>query len=373
LAVPVSGRRPFARARATSIVLAILLLGSAVPGVTAQPGKLGSIAPVAAPVPPPTPRALKPKSDTGFQLPFAAGLKVRISQSWHDPYSHNGTSAFAYDFAVPEGTRVLAAASGVVTFTRTGQHKCGGKKLRFKANYVTIAHPDGSATHYGHLSKVEVKVGQVVAAGEEIGRSGKTGFTGCQPHLHFARQWQGKGVAKSVPVFFEGAPKRTLREGETVTAGAAPCTTRKAKSLPVEGFCATYTTLDGMPLFSRLEPAVDFDWSAQGPGGYWLDKPVDGFGATWSGTFEFASAGGYTFDAATSDRVRVSIDGVVVLDDWGEFAGLHAASASVEVAAGMHRIDIQAADDTGAGILRVTWTRLPDDPSRWSKSGPLIR
>jgi hypothetical protein len=361
------------------LVLATLVVGGGIPGlagpadVAAQPAPAAEMAPASELVTPPTPRKLTPKSKSGFQLPFAVGYEVRISQGWFDPYSHHGTSTYAYDFAVPEGTRVLAAASGVVAFTRTGQRACGGKKQRNKANYVTIYHADGSATQYGHLSKVEVKVGDVVAAGQEIGRSGKTGMTGCQPHLHFARQWQGKGIAKSIPVYFEGYQRSRFREGERVAAKPQGCVTKKSKSLPAESFCATYSTTDGIPLFSRIETAVDFDWSVASPGGYWLDKPVDGFAATWSGFFTFEAAGDYSFDAVTSDRVRVLVDGELVLDDWGGFAGLHAASASLAIAAGTHRIDIQATDASGAGILRVAWTRLPDDPNRWSRSGPLIR
>ena len=129
--------------------------------------------------------------------------------------SHKGpTSRFAYDFALPMNTPVLAAAPGVVSFTRTGNTICGGEKKTRFANVVTINHADGSATQYGHLTTVGVEVGQVVEAGQEIGRSGKTGNTSCDPHLHFARQYQGELVARSIPVYFKGYEhKRLLRRG----------------------------------------------------------------------------------------------------------------------------------------------------------------
>ena len=127
------------------------------------------------------PRVMVPGGSSGFRLPFEPGLDVRVSQGWMTKGSHKGaTSRYAYDFALPMNTPVLAAAPGVVAFTRTGNTICGGKKKTRFANVVTIYHADGSATQYGHLSTVGVEVGQVVEAGQEVGRSGKTGNTSCE-------------------------------------------------------------------------------------------------------------------------------------------------------------------------------------------------
>ncbi|HUQ43324.1 MAG TPA: peptidoglycan DD-metalloendopeptidase family protein [Candidatus Limnocylindria bacterium] len=366
------------RARVPRTFLAFLLLGAglpllgaAAPGVVAEPG-MRAVASVSIAAPS-RPRTLKPKGETGFRLPFAAGLDVGIAQGWSSSYSHFGRSKYAYDFGLYEGTPVLAAASGVVAFTRSGETKCGGKKMRKHANYVIIDHPDGSATLYGHLSRVAVKVGDVVTVGQQIGRSGKTGYTGCLPHLHFARQAQGIPAARSVPVYFEGFARPAFRLGERVSGPKVECSAAKTRKLPQEAFCATYADITGTALFTRLEAAIDFDWSAGAPGGYWLDKAPGGFSATWAGNFTFEQVGTYSFDTVASDRVQVSVDGELVLDDWGDVTGLHAASATIELSAGPHRIDVRHVDGDGAGILRLHWERLPDDPNRWSRSGPLIR
>jgi murein DD-endopeptidase MepM/ murein hydrolase activator NlpD len=51
-------------------------------------------------------------------------------------------------------------------------------------NDVIIRMPDGMYTLYGHLSSINVSVGQSVIPGQRIGLSGATGnVTG--PHLHF--------------------------------------------------------------------------------------------------------------------------------------------------------------------------------------------
>jgi len=86
------------------------------------------------------------------------------------------------DIAVPSGTRVGAAADGIVTLT--------GHDVGHYGTAVFIDHQNGYITHYGHLSKICVRTGQRVKAYQMIARSGSTGrSTG--PHLHFTIKKRG--------------------------------------------------------------------------------------------------------------------------------------------------------------------------------------
>jgi len=154
---------------------------------------------------------------TQFLLPFDPGIEVHVTQGWNTTYTHHGISAYAYDFGLAEGTTIRAAASGIVSYVHAGETACGGVEELDHANLVTIDHPDGSATLYGHLSAVAVHVGEKVAAGQPIALSGKTGFTGCEAHLHFAREIQGGAVTSSIPIYFAGYPGRKLVAGDLVT------------------------------------------------------------------------------------------------------------------------------------------------------------
>jgi murein DD-endopeptidase MepM/ murein hydrolase activator NlpD len=79
------------------------------------------------------------------------------------------------DIEVPWGTSVLAGAKGKVAFVGW-QHGYG--------QLVVLDHGGGLTTRYGHLSELDVKLGQEVGRGEFIGRVGSTGrSTG--PHLHY--------------------------------------------------------------------------------------------------------------------------------------------------------------------------------------------
>jgi murein DD-endopeptidase MepM/ murein hydrolase activator NlpD len=58
---------------------------------------------------------------------------------------------------------------------------------------VEVGHANGYATLYGHLSRINVVVGQQVAAGDTVGLIGSTGrSTG--PHLHYEVQLQGARI-----------------------------------------------------------------------------------------------------------------------------------------------------------------------------------
>ncbi|MEU8351004.1 M23 family metallopeptidase, partial [Streptomyces sp. NPDC048845] len=79
------------------------------------------------------------------------------------------------DFVASTGTPVKAAHGGTVVTAGWGGSY---------GNNVVIKHDANTYTQYGHLSKIDVKVGQQLTTGQEIGKVGSTGnSTG--PHLHF--------------------------------------------------------------------------------------------------------------------------------------------------------------------------------------------
>lgn len=79
------------------------------------------------------------------------------------------------DIAAPKGTKIKAAASGTVVFSGYS----GGY-----GNVVKISHGNGIKTYYAHCSKLYVKEGEEVSAGDVIAAVGSTGnSTG--NHLHF--------------------------------------------------------------------------------------------------------------------------------------------------------------------------------------------
>jgi len=92
-----------------------------------------------------------------------------------DPFSGEGAFHPGVDISVPFGTKVEAAADGIVL--EAGPESGYG-------NQVLIDHGYGLTTKYGHLSKIFVVVGQELKRGQVLGAVGMTGKT-TGPHLHY--------------------------------------------------------------------------------------------------------------------------------------------------------------------------------------------
>jgi murein DD-endopeptidase MepM/ murein hydrolase activator NlpD len=84
------------------------------------------------------------------------------------------------DFAVPTGTNVMAAHGGTVV--KAGGNGAGDGPAY--GNAIVIKHGSGTYSQYAHLSRIDVRVGQIVKTGQRIALSGNTGNT-TGPHLHF--------------------------------------------------------------------------------------------------------------------------------------------------------------------------------------------
>ena len=79
------------------------------------------------------------------------------------------------DVAAPKGIAVFAAADGKVIFS--------DRKEKYGL-LVELMHPDGYLTRYSAMDTLLVQNGQIVKAGEMIGKVGSTGLS-TAPHLHF--------------------------------------------------------------------------------------------------------------------------------------------------------------------------------------------
>jgi murein DD-endopeptidase MepM/ murein hydrolase activator NlpD len=104
------------------------------------------------------------------------------------------------DIAAKIGTPIHAAADGIVAYANN--------ELKGYGNILFIVHPDGAVTSYAHCSKLLVKPGQTVKAGQVIAKVGSTGVSK-GPHLHFEYRQNGRPknpMAKFDRDWFEAEP-----------------------------------------------------------------------------------------------------------------------------------------------------------------------
>lgn len=127
---------------------------------------------------------------------ITSGFAMRlhpILQTWR---AHLGV-----DYGAVTGTPVRTVADGVVDFAGVQ----GGY-----GNVVMVKHGGNTTTVYAHLSRVNVRTGQRVQQGDNVGLVGATGWaTG--PHLHF--EFRVNGVHKD--------PMTVARQAEVVPVTAA--------------------------------------------------------------------------------------------------------------------------------------------------------
>jgi murein DD-endopeptidase MepM/ murein hydrolase activator NlpD len=110
-----------------------------------------------------------------------------------------------FDLAVTKQIPVLAGNDGKVVYADF---------LGIYGNCVIIDHGMGVQSLYGHLSSIDVKPGDAVTRGQQIGRSGMTGLA-AGDHLHFAILLQGNPVNPVEwwdPHWVEDRVMRKLRE-----------------------------------------------------------------------------------------------------------------------------------------------------------------
>lgn len=101
---------------------------------------------------------------------------VTSNFGWRDSTQHNGI-----DIDLNKGDKVYAAFDGMVRVAM----RYGGF-----GNVVIIRHYNGLETVYGHLSKIKVKPGQEIHAGQVLGLGGSTGHS-TGSHLHFEVRFKG--------------------------------------------------------------------------------------------------------------------------------------------------------------------------------------
>ncbi|KQM19080.1 hypothetical protein ASE49_06260 [Novosphingobium sp. Leaf2] len=164
----------------------IALANSLSPSASVKPGQVLLIPTL---LNPPTPVSRAPASPAKPTPAPAVTKTARFAWPLTGPvrrgFSSSGDYHDGLDIAAPKGTTVRAAGAGTVVFA-------GKEKDQF-GNLVVIDHGDGWHTAYAFLSRITVKQGASVVAGERVGLVGNTGKAKGD-ELHFEVRREGKPV-----------------------------------------------------------------------------------------------------------------------------------------------------------------------------------
>jgi murein DD-endopeptidase MepM/ murein hydrolase activator NlpD len=162
-----------------------------------------------------------------WQGPFVqlGNSQVEARFADHRTYIYGGKEVdqqvhLGFDLAVTEHVPVHAANSGTVV---------NASWLGIYGNCVIVDHGMGVQTLYGHLMSFDVKVGDKVERGQQLGRSDSTGLAGGD-HLHFTQLVGGRMVNPVEwwdPHWIADRIERKLKE-----AGQSPAENPAAASQP---------------------------------------------------------------------------------------------------------------------------------------------
>ena len=131
----------------------------------------------------------------GFKKLDGSPFRINGYYAYTDTLYYDGHPG--YDYPVPIGTDVFAAADGVVIASGGDSGGLG--------DYIKVEHRNGYHTLYGHLSSRLVSKGRNVTSRQLIGKSGNTGSASTGPHLHFEVRKNVNGVYVPVdPYGWEG-------------------------------------------------------------------------------------------------------------------------------------------------------------------------
>ena len=175
------------------------------------------------------------RKDQSFHFPCDKGVKSS-PYGWRWERPHGGI-----DFALSVGEPIYSVFDGVVRVAQVN----GGY-----GNMILVRHYNNLETLYAHLSKMIVKVGQEVKAGDIIGYSGNTGFS-TGPHLHFECRCLYQTFD---PEWILDIKNRTLRTKhiniEKTFFGIERAEKQINKKKPVTHLVKINKTFDGKPYYS---------------------------------------------------------------------------------------------------------------------------
>jgi murein DD-endopeptidase MepM/ murein hydrolase activator NlpD len=117
------------------------------------------------------------------QMTTTYGVRRYYNGKFADDYYHRGL-----DYAGAAGSAVIAPAAGRVALVGTVS-----QGFRVHGNVVGIDHGQGVTSIFMHLSRINVKEGDLVKAGQLIGGVGSTGAS-TGPHLHWGLYVNGQSI-----------------------------------------------------------------------------------------------------------------------------------------------------------------------------------
>ncbi|MEO5915964.1 MAG: PA14 domain-containing protein [Luteolibacter sp.] len=110
--------------------------------------------------------------------------------------------------------------------------------------------------------------------------------------------------------------------------------------------------LSGSPALTRVDPTINFDWGNTSPG---APIGIDTYSVRWTGKIQAQYSQTYTFYTNSDDGVRLTVNGVVLVDNWTNHGNTEN-SGTITLSAGQqYAFVMDYYEDVGGAVAKLSW------------------
>jgi hypothetical protein len=224
----------------------------------------------------------------------------------------------------------------------------------FPANHRVTAHLAGLV---GYRSGGDAAPAGYAAASTDA--SGNYFMTMSMP----ARWPDGTPLRPGAVTVFVSTDDNAVRASTTFTYAGIPPTptpTPPMGSQPQNAWRGYYwanPSLSGRPAFSRIDPAIDFDWRNDSPA---LGFPADNFSVRWTSEQQF-ERGLYRFTLEVDDGARLIVGNQMAIDEW-RVGSRRTVQNELTLPGGTLPVRVEYFEATGDAGIKLGWEYLGSTP-----------
>jgi hypothetical protein len=143
----------------------------------------------------------------------------------------------------------------------------------------------------------------------------------------------------------------------------------------VKGEYFNNQNLSGVPVLTRIDPSIDFNWgdpatTATDPGSPGASIPIDHFSARWTADLEVAVADDYVFITTSDDGARLWLNDNLIVDAWVDQGATDHASEPQKLDPGIYSLRMEYYENTGGAMAQLSW-QTPFVARQIIPAGPL--
>jgi beta-glucosidase len=168
-------------------------------------------------------------------------------------------------------------------------------------------------------------------------------------------------LGASGTVRYEKGPGRSAAEHTVVPAPSLVHDSAGVLRPGLRGAYFANLALEGSPVITRLDPAIDFTWTLAAPDS---SLPLDWYSARWTGKLIAPRSGALRLGVDGPDGYRLYLDGRLLIDNWRkQSAGVRTETIRLEQGRA-YDLRLEYFEVTGGARLRLVWDHpLGEDPA----------